>query len=1015
MLHFQELIRRLDHFWQQKGCILQQGYGLEVGAGTFNPATFLRCLGPEPYNSAYLEPCRRPTDGRYGQNPNRLQHFFQYQVIMKPSPLNIQELYIESLRSIGLALDEHDLRFVHDDWEAPTLASWGLGWEVWLDGMEITQFTYFQMLGGLSLKPITVEITYGIERLAMYLQGVSSIFDLQWNEHFTYGEIYHRNEVEWSFYNFEHADTKMWWRHFEDFESESKRLMEMSLPLPAYDFVMKASHAFNILDARGVISVSERASYIARIRQMASSIAQSFVKSREELGFPLLKKGTTKKAPPALVKPAKISQAEDFLLEIGSEELPAAFIPQAIERLKHALEKLFEEEKIAHEGLEVFATPRRLAVLTKKLEPQSIKEEVERKGPAINVAFDEQGLAKKAALGFFRSFNCEALKLEDIRAKKDPRFCSEMIKDTEYLFARFENPAKQSALVLQEKLPALIENLDFPKKMRWADFSISYARPIRWILALYGSECIEFRFGDYLSGSKSFGHSQMSAESFTLQCASDYCEELKKRSVIASVEERKKIIVEQLELIEEKENALALQRERVLNEVTYLVEWPQLMVASFDTDFLKAPSQVLVSEMVEHQKYFPLADKNTELLPRFVLCANKELQAEAAQKVIEGNLKVLSARLSDGVFLYEQDSKNSLEFFLEKLKSIRFLAKLGSLYDKTERLKHYAKMLQQKLGICEEKDALRAAELAKVDLSSLLVNEFPSLQGIIGRIYAQQKGEGPEIALSIEEHWTHGVPTRPLSLVLSLADKMDNLIACFASGKEPSSSSDPYAIRRQSLSIIRSLVEGKHFLSLQEILQNFYEHFLNSLESKEGLLEREKGVKKLQEYFINRIKTIFTEYGLEKDEVQASLSSGFDDVYDLFCRAQALHEYREESSFAALYEVYRRAKGQLAKEKTQSAFEKSLLEEDAEKSLYKELEDVERSVSLSIKEKNYKKAYLELSRLQMPLSNLFEKLRILCDDERLKNNRLALLRRVFNLFEKLLDFSKIQEKSPATL
>ncbi|MCB1135567.1 MAG: glycine--tRNA ligase subunit alpha, partial [Chlamydiia bacterium] len=280
---FQEIIRTLSQYWEEQGCIVNQGYDLEVGAGTFNPATFLRCLGPEPYNTAYVEACRRPTDGRYGENPNRVQHYFQYQVLLKPSPLNLQELYLDSLRAIGFDLSKHDMRFVHDDWESPTLGAWGLGWEVWMDGMEVTQFTYFQQAGGINLKPVSGELTYGLERLAMYLLGKDRLFDLPWNKDITYGDLYHRNEVEWSHYNFEEASTELWFRHFEDFEAEAKRLCERKLPIPAYDFVMKASHAFNLLDARGVISVTERMAYILRIRNLAMEAAQVYLESREAL------------------------------------------------------------------------------------------------------------------------------------------------------------------------------------------------------------------------------------------------------------------------------------------------------------------------------------------------------------------------------------------------------------------------------------------------------------------------------------------------------------------------------------------------------------------------------------------------------------------------------------------------------------------------------------------------------------------------------------------------------------
>ena len=285
---FQQMISDLTEFWLQEGCLLGHGHDVEVGAGTFNPATFLRSLGPEPFQTVYVEPSRRPQDGRFGDNPNRLQLFHQLQVILKPSPKNIQALYLKSLEAAGFHLKEHDVRFVHDDWESPTLGASGLGWEVWLDGMEVTQFTYFQTVAGLPLDPITVELTYGLERLSMILQKKDSFFQMQWNEQVKYGDLFHRNEVEWSHYNFNRATIGMWLRHFDDFEKEALTLLDLNLPIPAYDFVMKASHAFNILEARGTLSVTERMGYIRRVRSLAQIAAKKYIESRQALAFPLL-------------------------------------------------------------------------------------------------------------------------------------------------------------------------------------------------------------------------------------------------------------------------------------------------------------------------------------------------------------------------------------------------------------------------------------------------------------------------------------------------------------------------------------------------------------------------------------------------------------------------------------------------------------------------------------------------------------------------------------------------------
>ena len=289
MSTFQQLITRLNAFWDRHGCALLQPYDMEVGAGTFHTATFLRAIGPEPWSAAYVQPSRRPKDGRYGDNPNRLQHYYQYQVALKPSPPEIQDLYLASLKEIGISPRQHDIRFVEDDWESPTLGAWGLGWEVWLDGMEITQFTYFQQVGGLDCKPVLGELTYGLERLAMYLQGKESVYDLVWVDGITYGDVYHQNEVEQSRYNFELSSPDLLFKHFGDFEGEAKRLIEAQCVLPAYEMVLKASHTFNLLDARGAISVTERAAYIGRVRTLARAVAEAYYQSREKLGFPMRK------------------------------------------------------------------------------------------------------------------------------------------------------------------------------------------------------------------------------------------------------------------------------------------------------------------------------------------------------------------------------------------------------------------------------------------------------------------------------------------------------------------------------------------------------------------------------------------------------------------------------------------------------------------------------------------------------------------------------------------------------
>lgn len=1018
MITFQEFLNRLSSFWEKQGCIIHQGYDLEVGAGTFNPATFLRCLGPEPYRAAYIEPCRRPTDGRYGTNPNRLQHYFQYQVILKPSPPNIQDLYLQSLEALGFNLKEHDIRFVHDDWESPTLGAWGLGWEVWMDGMEITQFTYFQSVGGVELKPITGEITYGIERLAMYLQKVNSIFDLQWNEDLKYGDIYHRNEVEWSHYNFEKASTDMWKRHFEDYEKESQKLIAAQLPIPAYDFVMKASHAFNLLDARGTISVTERTGYIGRIRDLARQIAETYIASREKQGFPLLERAKSYKQSPAFQLSEKQVLSEkllnihpddkqDFLLEIGSEELPATFVTIGSQNLEKQMRSLLEKEGLEFERITIYATPRRLAIYIHQLAMGKPAQSIEKKGPPIESVYSSDGQLKPAGEGFFRSLGIAAPELETIRQGKISGLEIRFIKGVPYLFGTLRQEGRATAAILQEQLPQLILNLDFPKKMRWGDGDMTYARPLRWIISLFGQEVIPFQVGPIQSGRISYGHRQLSPEAITLGKAQEYLQALANHSVMADPDQREASIRSQLDDLEKQLNILIIERDRVIPQVLNLVEWPHITSTTFRPEFLRAPKEVLISEMVEHQKYFPVTGSDDSLKNIFIITAN----VPPTDQIKEGNQRVLSARLSDGVFLYEEDLKMRLEDFNEKLKKVTFQKELGSVFQKVERIVAHAKTIQQILNISTPSKVERAALLSKSDLTSNMVYEFPELQGTMGTYYAIAQGEDPEIAQSIHEHWMPRGENAPLpetetGTIISLADKFDNLLGCFSLGLKPTSSSDPYALRRQVLGIIKILIKGKYQLPLRECLLACAAHFPSTI-----IRNKEETVDEILAFITNRIKTIFQDYGFYKDEIEASLAYGTQDVYDTFCRVMALHDFRKQAKgqFNSLFEVYKRAKGQLG-DHTSIKFAEEQLIEPAEQELNALLNHQQHAFQQALKQHDYNRAYKLIATIQPALADLFEHVKILADDPLIRENRLSLLKRVFNLFGEILDFSKIQEK-----
>ena len=995
MITFQELIFNLTKFWEKKGCVIHVGHDLETGAGTFNPATFLRCLGPEPYNTAYVEPSRRPSDSRFGENPNRMQLFHQFQVILKPSPPDVQALYLKSLEAVGFKLKDHDIRFVHDDWESPTLGAWGLGWEVWCDGMEVSQFTYFQGMASLPLKPVSAEITYGLERLCMYIQNVDNIMDIQWNETMTVGDIAKQNEMEWSAYNFEQASTEMWQRHFEDFEREAKRLISHNLPLPAYDFVIKASHAFNLLDARGVISTTERTGYIGRIRDLARLIAGSYVASREKLGFPLTQKLKTSKIKEPK-KPSKKfdgTKKRDFLLEIGSEQLPATFVPIGMRNLEKSLKTLLEKEGLPFEQIIAYGTPRRLAIKIEGLVEGASPQKIDKRGPPLSMVFDPAGHWTAQGEGFLKSNSLPASSLASIREGKSNHLRIEKIKDVEYLFATVKTPGKSTAQILADNLPSLIDNLEFPKKMHWGTLDVSYARPVHWIVALFGKEVIPFLFGDVLSGNFTFGHAQRSPGKIILKSPDDYLSKLKDHEVLADVVERKNSILSQIEKLESKHHFKVLEVDRVLPQVVQLTEWPQLAIGTFDDRFLRAPKEVIASEMVEHQKYFPVAE-GSHLKNQFVItCDNTPNNL-----IREGNQKVISARLADGVFLYDQDVKIPLENFNKKLSHVTFQKDLGTVLDKVMRIVKIAPMINSKLEIADSRKVERAALLCKADLASSLVKEFPDLQGTIGKYYAIAQKEDREIASAIEEHWMPRAEGAPLpstatGTILCLADKIDNLLSYYSVGLKPTSSSDPYSLRRQTIGILKILIEGSYSVDLKELLTG---------------CNPSAPIEEILKFITARAKGVFEEYGFQKDEIEASLRALCTDPYDQFCQVQALHAFRKTPAFKDLFEVYKRAKGQLA-HKTEAIFNPALATEPSEKLLLKALDAVHEKWETFLAEKRYAGAYELLAKLQAPLAQLFDNVKILADDPKLRENRLALLQKVFRYFSTLLDFSQIQE------
>jgi glycyl-tRNA synthetase len=491
---FQEIILKLQNYWAERGCLIWQPYYTQVGAGTMNPATFLRVLGPEPWNVAYVEPSVRPDDGRYGQNPNRFQVHYQFQVILKPDPGDPQELYLDSLKALGIDPRQHDIRFVEDNWEQPVISAWGLGWEVWLDGQEITQFTYFQQVGGQTLDPVAVELTYGLERILIALNNADAIWGEEWAPGVTYGEVRRQEEFEHSKYYFEVADVESMREVFERFERECNACLEQGLVLPAHDYVLKCSHVFNTLDTRGAIGVTERQGYFRRMRELARRVAVAYLEQRQELEYPLLKVEGSKVEKSLQVPQLPDLKPSNFLLEIGVEEMPHSDVNTAISQLGTLIPKTLEENRLSHHGIKVYGTPRRLIVLVKNLAGRQEDIEFEIKGPPASLAYDDSGNPTGTAQGFWRSTGTS---IESSFTKS--------IGSGEYLFARKSETGRSVIEVLKTILPDLISSIKFEKTMKWNDTGVLFSRPIRWFVAMFGETVIPFEYAGVTSGNVTHG------------------------------------------------------------------------------------------------------------------------------------------------------------------------------------------------------------------------------------------------------------------------------------------------------------------------------------------------------------------------------------------------------------------------------------------------------------------------------------------------------------------------------
>ncbi len=1002
-LNFQQIIMTLQQYWAEQGALVWQPWHEAVGAGTANPGTTLRVLGPEPWNIAYVEPSFRPDDGRFGDNPNRMQMHTQFQVILQPDPGDPQALYLGSLYAIGLKREEHDIRFVEDNWESPALGAWGLGWEVWLDGMEISQYTYFQQAGGLELDPVAVELTYGLERIAMYLQNVDSVWKIDWDGRQSYGDILLRQEIEYCEYNFNTADVDAMIEAYNFYEEECKRCLEHGLVIPGYDYVLKCSHTFNILDTRGAIGVTERAAYFGRMRNLSRQVAKAFVAQREGQEFPLMKYMPEWVMSEMAPIPAPASAPQTFLLEIGSEELPSHDVTDALVFLNEAAPKFLVDLRLGYDSLQVFGTPRRLTILVEGLAPQQENLEEIARGPSAKIAFDADGNPTKAAQGFARGKGVDVSELE-VRE----------MDGGQYVVATVRTEGRPVAEVLAETLPDFVSSLSFGKSMRWLASAqvgeqvakTTYSRPIRWLVALLGTDIVPFTYAGVVSGRVTRGLRPDGSPSIEISGATAYEATMAENNVLLKAETRRTEIKKQLEAVAAEVGGQVPEDADLLEEVTHLVEQPTAFLGSFEDKYLVLPKPVLITVMRKHQRYFPIIDPDnaSKLLPHFIAVRNGG--QDHLDIVRRGNEGVLRARYADADYFFKADTGQKLEAFLPRLDTLTFQEQLGSMLDKSKRLETLAVQIGERLQLPAHdlKTVERAAHLCKADLATNMVVEFTSLQGIMGYEYAKISGETDEVASAIVEHYyPHtSLPDDHLSrpgLALNLANRLDSLCGLFAVGKAPTGSADPFALRRDALSLVSNLLETETSFSLDEGLK--LAAALMPVEvSAESLAET-------AEFIQRRLEGVLRdEYDLPHDVVQAVLAERGDNPWPALAAANDLVAAVAAPDWEETLNAYARCVRIVRSVEESYTIQPERFTEAAEQSLYKAYQQAQASLGPGSTMAAVIAAIGEI--LVAPINTFFDEVMVMAEDQAVKQNRLALLQRIRDLTKGYADFSQLQ-------
>jgi glycyl-tRNA synthetase len=922
-----------------------------------------------------------------------MQYYYQYQVILKPDPGNPQELYLQSLEALGINPREHDIRFVEDNWESPALGAWGLGWEVWLDGQEITQFTYFQQAGGIELNPVSVEITYGLERIALPLQSKNSVWKIDWMDNgLLYGDILFRSEIEHCKYYFEVADVEGLKQTYDVYERESKRALEAGLIAPSYDYVLKCSHLFNVLDTRGAIGVTERASYFRRMRDMTRRVAKAFAEQRQTMEYPLEKLNTawSTKLEPLIVEAVEQPAAPaDLLLEIGVEELPADDTADALGQLRALAPALLDDLRLSYTSIDVYATPRRLVILAKGVAPrQSDVERVER-GPSEQIAFKD-GAPTKAAEGFARG---RGVALSDLRV--------EAMDGGRYVVATVRETGRPAAQILAEKLPGLIANIKFGKAMRWNASGTAFSRPIRWIIALLGEAVIPFSYAEVESNRITRGLRPYGSPEYRVRSAAEYMDILQGQGIILDSQQRRAAIYAQVTALAKAVGGHALEDEALLDEVTNLVEAPTALRGNFEVEYLNLPREVLVTVMRKKQRYFAVEDANHVLLPHFITVRNGDDQH--LDLVQDGNEQVLRARFSDAHYFFAQDTQKSLDEFLPRLSTLTFQEKLGSMLDKNNRVATLVAPFAAKLGASQDDAATAeaAARVLKADLATQMVVEMTSLQGTMGREYARRSGRSAAVADAIYQHWLprgagDSLPSSKPGVMLALLDRLDSLVGLFAAGLAPQATTDPYGLRRAALGIIQIVVDQQLDLDLREAVKLVAE--------AQPIAVSDAVQTQVIDFIGGRLRSWLDEGSGRPDVIAAVLAQQAHNPFRALEGIRQLSAWVARDDWQTTLEGFARCVRITRGEAQRHTIQAALFKEPAEKGLYSAYESVLAKLNASDNVDAFLSAFVPM----LPaVTAFFDGVLVNAEDAAVRANRLGLLQAISAMQQGRADISQL--------